>query len=318
MPAPHSNPKLFTLAPELLLTVISNLPSFPDLLAVILAHRSFNTIWKANEFTVCGGIARNHFGPLWDDAYALLVAQGALSHHNILDRHTLFNECPPESGNGVLDGGTKIGLREIFQMVPQYHQQLRSWREVHIQNIPDHYRRLFDNHRNVCTIGMTALPISPDEEFLIDRALLRYWLLLVRGAPEVVAYNDGQRWSLKHNGGILNATQTMGYGDFSEAAARRFSAVEPYLASFGEEELQQLSHIATCSKAALPFPGGAGIWGDRYFDDWTMVAKEMSQLRRWTGLHIKRAVLTCRTREKRARRRDVYNAFVEFCVMSGL
>lgn len=197
MTAANSNPRLLVLAPELLLAIINCLPNVTDLLSVILTHRTFNEIWQTNEFTICGAIARNNFGPLWNDVYALLVAQSTLKRHNILDTRILFDKCHSQSGNGVLEGGTKIGLQELSQIIPQYRQQLRSWGDVYTRNALEFNSRFSENHRNLGTINIARLPISTDKQFRIDRALLRYWLLLNSGASEVVAYNNRQRWTLK-------------------------------------------------------------------------------------------------------------------------
>lgn len=321
MSAPHSNPQILTLAPEILLAIVNCLPNFTDLHSVILAHRTFNTIWRTNEFAICGMIARNEFGRLWDDVYALLVIQNTANHHTILDNHIhiLFDECYSELGNGVTEGGTKIGLQELFQIVPQYHQQLKIWRDSYIWFSMRCISRT-GRRKNLGTIGIETLPISPDKRFRIDRAILRYWLLLSISAPEVTAYNDEHKWALKHHGGLLNAVPTMSHEDHDESSARRSRAVEPFLSSFSEneEELQELWQAASYFWSILPFPGGARIWGDQYYNNWPVVVRDMNQLMRWNGIHIKQAVFTRHLRDKRERRRDIYNAFTDFSAITGL
>lgn len=319
MPAFHSGPQLLTLAPELLLTIINYLPKFTDLHSVILTHRIFNAIWRTNEFAICGMIARNEFGPLWDDVYALLVVQGTMKNHSILDKHILFDERRSEPGNGVIEGGTKVGLQELFQIIPQYCRQLRNWRDVYIR-VAMRYPSRPMRQTKPCIIDIVTLPISADQQFRIDRALLRYWLLLNIGASEVTAYNDGHRWALGHAGRFLDAIPTMFHEDHEEGSARRSRAVEPFLSSFSEseEEIQELWRVSGYSWVVMPFPGGAGIWGDQYYNNWPVVTRDTDQLMRWNEIHIKQAFFTCRLRNKRARRRDIYNAFMDFSAMTGL
>lgn len=318
--AANSNSRLLTLTPELLLAIVNCLPNFTDLLSVILTHRTFNEIWQTNEFAICGAIARNDFGPLWDDVYALLVAQSTLKHHNTLDTRILFDKCHSQPGNGVLEGGTKIGFQELFQIIPRYRQQLRSWGDVYTRNALEFNSWLSENHRNLGTINIATLPISPDKQFRIDRALLRYWLLLNSGASEVVAHNDRQRWTLKRAGGLLNAVNALTHEDPEEASARWSRVLEPFLSLFSEheEEIQEILQVASCSTTVLPFPGCAGIWGDQYHGNWSVVTRDMGQLTRWTILHIRHAVFVRHTRNKGARRRDVYGAFMDFCAWTGL
>lgn len=319
MSAPHSKPQLITLAPEILLAIVNCLPNFTDLHSVILAHSTFNTIWRTNEFAICGMIARNEFGRLWDDVYALLVVLSAAKRHAILDNHILFDECHSELGHGVTEGGTKIGLQELSQIVPQYHKQLKIWRDSYIW-VAMRYPSRTERRKNSCAIDIEKLPISPDKKFRIDRALLRYWLLLNIGSSEVIAYNHQHKWALKHHGGLLNAVAAISQEDHDEGAARRSRAVEPFLSSFSEneEELQELWQVANYSWNILPFPGGAGIWGDQYYNNWPLVTRDMNQLMRWSLIHIKQAVFTRHLQGKRERRRDIYNAFMDFSAITGL
>lgn len=317
MQAPHLTLQLLTLSPELLLAVIKGLPNFSDLLSIILTHHVFNGVWRTNEFAVCEAISRNHFGPLWDNVRPLLVLQGTLKYHKepMLGGHILFNECDPELGNGLLEGGTKIGLQEVSQMVPQYHRQLGLWRDEYIKNVLEYTSECPPKW---CSIHIVALPISPDEQFRIDRAILRYWFLLISGASEVLAENDNQVWALNNGGGFPTTVHTISRKDHMEACARRSRAAQTFLSSLGEEEIQELKQVSGLSTVVLPLPGGAEIWGDQYYDGSLRVTREIRQLVCWGEIYIKRAAIICRLRTSNARQRDTYNAFTDFCAMTGL
>lgn len=66
--------RLNNLPLDILIDVLKSLPSFGSLLSLILAHRAFNEVWKANFNGIFWAIARDEFQP-WEEAIDLMHEQ---------------------------------------------------------------------------------------------------------------------------------------------------------------------------------------------------------------------------------------------------
>lgn len=69
--SPH---RLNTLPVDILIDIFKSLPNFNHLLPLLLAHRAFHEVWKANFNEISQAIARHEIDP-WDDAVNLMLEQ---------------------------------------------------------------------------------------------------------------------------------------------------------------------------------------------------------------------------------------------------
>lgn len=65
---------LHTLPLDILIDIFKFLPSFTYLLPLVLTHRAFNEVWKANFNEISQAIGHNEFEP-WEDAINLMLEQ---------------------------------------------------------------------------------------------------------------------------------------------------------------------------------------------------------------------------------------------------
>lgn len=250
--------QLISLPAEILLGILKASPNLKALSSLVQSNSDLYSLWKANQYAVCQEIARNIFGALLPDFYNLLVFQGGLKRQAdiIPDIQALFTgdyTASAETGWGVLEGGTRIGVAELDQLL-QYQDKIRYCRAGVL------------SRPSVCSI----LGVSAEHEFVIDRAFLRYWVILLASVPQLISSDDRLAWAERRGNAAAFLSSEFTTPDNSrQKFLQEFQVVEPYLRYQGrEKELIELAAIAEASQGLLMFPGLQEEGGAHYYDKW--------------------------------------------------
>lgn len=270
----YTSPTEFLQLPtELILGVLQSLPDFSALFSITQTNKVFNSILKENEYSICQGIAQTVLGPLWPEALALLTLQGRLKRQAEieLDIRNLFGDTTTEeTGHGVLEGGTNIGLAEVRQLL-QYTDKTNVWR----------YSLLKEDNIDYA--------LSASEQLLYDRALLRYWVILLVSAPQVISFIDhrnlARRQGDEENFFIAEFNRTR--EELEDIRNQQFDAVKPFL-SYPIKELHELAVVTRDSRGFPGLPGTTEQGGAHYYEWWPRMQGIMLQSR--ASEHIHRAI----------------------------
>ncbi|KAL0638237.1 hypothetical protein Q9L58_002691 [Maublancomyces gigas] len=284
MSTPTNSTQLISLPAEILLGILKASPNLKTLSSLVQVNSDFYKLWKTNEYAVCQEIAKNISGALWQDLYNLLVFQGGLKRQADVtpDIQALFTgdyTASAETGWGVLEGGTRIGVAELYQLL-QYIDKVRYCRAG-----------LFSRPA-VCGV----LGISAEHKFVIDRAFLRYWVILLATAPQLISSDDRIAWAGRQGNEMAFLSSEYSTSDNAkERYLKEFQAVEPYLRYQGrEKELIELARIAEASQGLLLFPGLQEEGGAHYCDRWV----NGNYLQCLALKHIRRAAVLLGTAER--------------------
>lgn len=258
MSTPTNSTQLISLPAEMLLGILKASPDLKTLFSLVQANSDLHNLWKTNQYTICQEIARNIFGALWPDAYELLVFQGSLKRQVDItpDIQPLFTgayTASAETGWGVLEGGTRIGVAELHQLL-QYLDKI------------EYCRAGILSRPAVCGV----LGILAEHEFVINRAFLRYWLILLATAPQLISSDDRFAWAKRQRTEMAFMSSEFNTpGNVAKQYLKEFQAVEPYLRyQSRKQELIELVTIAEASNGLLFFPGRQEEGGAHYYDKW--------------------------------------------------
>lgn len=278
MSTPTNPIQLMDLPAEILLGILKVFPDIDTLFSFIQANSSLYTIWETNQYAICQAIAKNMLGPLWPDAYNLLIFQGGLKRQADItpDIQSLFTgdyTAARETGWGVLEGGIHIGIAELRKLL-QCMEKVRNWRFCVLSN---HTQKTDE--------------VSAENEFVIDRAFFRYWLILLATAPQLISYDDHFAWAGRQGRQMEFLTSEFDISDneLERKCMKEFSAVEPFLRYQGrEQELIELCGVADHSLGFASLPGCVEEGGGHYYyGEWV----SEGHLQAYTLRHITRAAV---------------------------
>lgn len=204
------------LSPELILAIMRKLDTFYDLNSLVRTSKFIGLVFESNPYGVCGAIARNQFRDVWDDASNLLrhgqrlcrfkpsSSLGRTSVDSLLSPIFLHPQssstnddkqhphghgecCGKPVGKGILSGGVGIGLAEA-KMLMKFVKRSEEWRDLVLKHI--FAEKSWKQVRQGIRVSDVPIPnvcsITTQESVRIDRALLRYYLLLLACAPDWV------------------------------------------------------------------------------------------------------------------------------------
>lgn len=285
---PTDPTQLMNLPYEILLAILKASPNFDTLLSLIQAKSDFYALWKANQYAICQSVAKNILGPLWPDAYGLLVFQGRLKRQEdpTPDIRSLFTgiySAVEETGWGVLEGGTHIGTAELYQLL-RYIDKINYWRASLHSSL---------NTTNMDGGDWVECNFTVECEFVINRAFFRYWVILLATAPQLISHNDELTWAI-HQGQemvFLSSVYNISDDEITQKRLKEFRAVEPFLRYQGrEQELIELAKVAEDSWAGglISLPGLAEEGGAHYYSRWVRERELQCQALRhiWCAVSI--------------------------------
>lgn len=320
---------LQSLSNELILAVMKMLPTFYDLNSLVRTNKFFGLVFESNQYGVCEEIARNQFGDVWDDANNLLQHGQRLCHFipsssarigsTVL--HADFSRplspiflppapsssptngnkarCPVHSkccgkpvGRGILAGGTKIGLAEAT-MLMKFTKRSVVWKELVVQHL--FADEPWENVKNGIRISNLSIPdtcsITTQESLRIDRALLRYYLLLVSCAPDW-ATERSQYHLLFLNYKLFpeplspEEAERRASMSHDELIERKRERIAPFLQHRGRD----LSDIYVVARATVgcssQMPGTVEQGADHIYERWSNI--DDSCVQQEADIHIKR------------------------------
>lgn len=171
--AGHDNYCLLERLPtELKIELLRQLPEFSCLNQLILTDNQFWEIIQKFQYSICESVISNQLGALWKQARQLLVLQSQLNRAACGLAGTV--------GLGILQGGDKVGIAEIVQIMSNAREVERVRGSFAAVARP-YSTRFGADHMPVIDLvyeGLTANNI-----FRIDRGYYSVWIILLACAP---------------------------------------------------------------------------------------------------------------------------------------
>lgn len=171
--AGHDNYCLLERLPtELKIELLRQLPEFSCLNQLILTDNQFWEIIQKFQYSICESVISNQLGALWKQARQLLVLQSQLNRAACGLAGTV--------GLGILQGGNKVGIAEIVQIMSNAREVERVRGSFAAVSRP-YSTRFGADHMPVIDLvyeGLTANNI-----FRIDRGYYSVWIILLACAP---------------------------------------------------------------------------------------------------------------------------------------
>lgn len=189
---------LMTIPPEILSLMMKQL-SFSDLEVLIGTNKRSKEVYENNYYSIYGAIARRELGELYKYAYQLPIEHSKLyriANIKVDIRKVFFTdeekeEYIEESGGGVLEGGKLIGKTEA-NILMGYKKALDGYRPTLVRHC-----LLSKGHSaigasrggfRVQAIHFEGDTLTTEEEFHINRAILRFWTLLLACIPDSIMW----------------------------------------------------------------------------------------------------------------------------------
>lgn len=315
----HSHLEL--LSPELILAIMRKLHTFHDLNSLIRTNKFLGLVFESNPYGVCGAIARNQFRDVWDDASNLLRHGQRLCRFNPssslgstpLDSPLSPIFLPPQSpstsddkqhspghgkccgkptGQGILSGGVGIGLAEAT-MLMKFVKRSAGWKDLVLKHIfaDKSWKQV---RHGICVSDVPILntcSITTQESLRIDRALLRYYLLLLACAPDWVIertnyhllFLNYKSFPSPVSSGEANEHAGMTRDEIIESKRRR---IEPFIRHRGRD----LSDLYVVGRATVgccsQLPGTMDQGADHIYERWSNIDDACVQQE--ADIHIKR------------------------------
>lgn len=319
--------RLEGLCPELVLSVMRFLPTLQDLNSLTCTNKYFYRVSEAYQYGVCGAVAGNQFGDMWDDAKNLLQhgqRMGRLCH---VERsspsstplggsprqsspspstfpvspsstnddkvpppsHKKEKECCKKPGIGIFGGGKEIGLAEAT-MLMKYSRRSVSWKHLVVEALFSEHPWDHVKHG----IKVTDVPVSnicsitTQQSVRIDRALLRYYLLLLVCTPDWVNERTNYHLLFLHHNLFSDPIESEEESEMShdERIDRKRSRVEPFL-RFRGRDLSDIYVVARGTTGCWSqLPGTVEQGADHPYERWSNV--DDSCVQQEADIHIKR------------------------------
>lgn len=323
------NSHLQSLSNELILAIMKMLPTFYDLNSLVRTNKFLSLVFESNQYGVCEKIARNQFGDVWDDANNLLQHGQRLCYFKPSSTTRLGStvlhadsSCPlspiflppvPSSsptngdtedypghskccgkpvGRGILSGGTKVGLAEAM-MLMKFAKRNVGWRDLVVKHLfADKPWKHVKNGIHVSNVPIPgACSITTQESLRIDRALLRYYLILLSCAPDWAT--ERSRYHLlflnyKMFSEPLSPEETEQRAGLThdELIERKRDRIAPFLQYQGRD----LSDIYVVARATVgcssQLPGTVEQGADHIYERWSNI--DDSCVQQEAIIHIKR------------------------------
>lgn len=284
------------------------LPTFYDLNSLVRTSSIFGLVFKSNQYGVCEAIARSQFCDIWSDIDNLLRNQrriGQLCHAQLCtptpsptssDKEQPHDhshgKCSKKLGPGVFEGGTKIGLAEATRLM-KFMKRSRNWKELVAKHIFMHHSWEHVNRgiRISDTPIINTCSITTQEALRIDRAILRYYLLLLGCCPDWI--DERKNYNLLFYQFNLFSRVIPPVEDGERATMTKqeiFERKQRRAESYLQYPLGDLRDIYLVCKATLGcYPGLPGTMeqgADHIWEQWT--STDDACVQQEAELHIKR------------------------------
>lgn len=168
--AGRGNYRLLTGLPvELKIEVIRQLPEFSCVNQLILTDNHFLEIVQKYQYYICESIIETQLGALWKQARQLLVLQSKLNRM----------ACGAHAGTaglGILEGGNKVGIAEIIQIMSNA-REIERVRGSFIAVIRPYSTQLGAGH--IPAIDLVHEGLTANNVFRIDRGYYSVWIILL-------------------------------------------------------------------------------------------------------------------------------------------
>lgn len=170
--AGHNNCLLERLPTELKIELLRQLPEFSCLNQLILIDNQFWEIIQKFQYSICESVISNQLGVLWNQARQLLVLQSQLNRVACGLTGTV--------GLGILQGGDKVGIAEIIQI-------MSNAREV--ERIRGSFAAVFKPYSTrfyadqIPAIDLVYEGLTANNILRIDRGYYSVWIILLACAP---------------------------------------------------------------------------------------------------------------------------------------
>lgn len=168
---------------ELIIEILRQLPEFSCVNQLILTDNLFLEIVQKYQYFICESVIKNQLGALWKQARQLLVLQSKLNRA----------ACGPHAetaGLGILEGGSKIGIAEIFQIMSNA-REIGRVRGSFISVIRPYSTQFGAGH--IPAIDLVYEGLTADNIFRIDRGYYSVWIILLACAPGVQELLEQQK-----------------------------------------------------------------------------------------------------------------------------
>lgn len=315
---------LESLSPELILAIMRKLDTFSDLNSLIRTSKFLGLVFESNPYGVCGAIARNQFRDVWDDASNLLRHGQRLCRFEpsspfgstpldspldsplspiFLHPQSSTNDdkqhshghgkcCGKPVGQGILSGGVGIGLAEAT-MLMKFVKRSVGWKDLVLKHI--FADKSWKQVRHGIRVSDAPIPdacsITTQESVRIDRALLRYYLLLLACAPDWVIertnyhllFLNYKSFPSPVSSGENDERAGMTRDEIIESKRRR---IEPFIRYRGRD----LSDLYVVGRATVgccsQLPGTMDQGADHIYERWSNIDDACVQQE--ADIHIKR------------------------------
>lgn len=160
---------------ELKIEILRQLPEFGCVNQLILTDGLFLEIVQKYQYSICESVIKNQLGALWKQARQLLVLQSKLN------RAACGYHAEP-ARLGILEGGSKVGIAEIFQIMSNA-REIERVRGSFISVIRPYSIQFGAGH--IPAIDLVYEGLTADNIFRIDRGYYSVWIILLACAPGV-------------------------------------------------------------------------------------------------------------------------------------
>lgn len=160
---------------ELKIEILRQLPEFDCVNQLILTDSLFQEVVQKYQYSICESIIKNQLGALWKQARQLLVLQSKLNR-------VARGSHAETAGLGILEGGSKVGIAEIFQIMSNA-REIGRVRGSFISVIRPYSARFDAGH--IPAIDLVYEGLTADNIFRIDRGYYSVWIILLACAPGV-------------------------------------------------------------------------------------------------------------------------------------
>lgn len=288
--------------------VMKLLSSFHDLNSLIRASKIFSLIFKSNQYGVCEVIARSQFRETWDDTNKLLHHQrrvGQLCHAEPCVRTPSLTagdkegshehdhgKCNKKPGVGIFEGGTKVGLAEATRLM-KFTKRCSLWRKLVKEHIfIDYSWEHISRGIPVSEISISeTCSIAPQESLRIDKAIIRYYLLVLACAPDWVDERKKYNLLFSHYNIFSIAIAPVETGDRASMTQQELLDRKRRRADlFLQYQIQEIRDIYVVCKATTgcwsQLPGTMQQGADHTWEQWTNIDDACVQQE--AEIHIKR------------------------------
>lgn len=163
---------LADLPTELKIEVLRQLPEFSCVNQLILTDNLFWEIVQKYQYSICEPIIHNQLGALWKQARQLLVLQSKLNRAAC--------GLVRVSGLGILQGGDKVGIEEIMQIMSNA-REIGRVRGSFAAVVRPYSTRFGADH--IPAIDLVREGLTTNNIFRIDRGYYSVWIILLACAP---------------------------------------------------------------------------------------------------------------------------------------